>query len=423
MPRPDPLASALHEQNDNDDSSLDNFTTDVVVSNDIDDAITESEPDAEEEIDQLDSDSDVPPQPPAEVPAPNPKKPSQSRSGERRKGQSLFPANRVENILQSEGLMGSNMNVSKEGVFLLSVATEEFVRKFSTLAHGRAQYYNRNMIRYDDMAAVVKNRTDFGRFLRDYIPTPRPLHSAFAARQKRERDMLRDDPAMQPPERHFPFSDWPESDDEYRSSSPGVPVLGPLDRRFTKALGTLFRPQSEIQSERRQAPKAPTITKIPNPLNVSFENLSVAQPTETWEEYKERSRRMFAPGDASRPKSSKSSSNLTNGGYPSYPVPFPINFIPQSHSDYPGNSPETGSRSDAKRRSSPRPTVHQYKVPLTGPGSAFLQGPGVPFPPPSSSSTSSNRHPTTVGSSSSSTAPPPGRTIYSTDVNKSESAD
>jgi hypothetical protein len=97
------LAPGFREQNGNDDSSLDNFTTDVVVTNDIDDAVTESEQDAEEEIDQLDSDSDVPPeQPPPEAPAP--KKPSQPRSsGERRQGHALLPANRVENILQAEG--------------------------------------------------------------------------------------------------------------------------------------------------------------------------------------------------------------------------------------------------------------------------------------------------------------------------------
>jgi hypothetical protein len=60
---------------------------------------------------------------------------------------------------------------------------EEFIRHFVKLGHGRAQYYNRNMVRYDDMgsfpyfccinneftpyspAAVVQNRYDFN-FLR-----------------------------------------------------------------------------------------------------------------------------------------------------------------------------------------------------------------------------------------------------------------
>jgi hypothetical protein len=101
MSRPDTLTPGSLEQSGNDNSSLDNFTTDVVVN--VDDAITESEQDAEEEIDQLDSDSDIPPeQPPADVPAP--KKPSQARSGERRPGQTLLPAVRVENILQAEGI-------------------------------------------------------------------------------------------------------------------------------------------------------------------------------------------------------------------------------------------------------------------------------------------------------------------------------
>ncbi|KAF5360916.1 hypothetical protein D9756_004799 [Leucocoprinus leucothites] len=413
MPRPDHLAVEHLELNINDDSSLDNFTTDVVTTNDVDDAITESEPDAEEEIDQLDSDSDVP-QPPAEVPAPNPKKSSQSRSGERRWGHSLLPASRVENILQAEGLTGSNMNVSKEGVFLLSVATEEFIRQFSTLAHGRAQYYNRNMIRYDDLAAVVKNRNDYT-FLHDFIPTPRPLHSAFAARNKRERDLIRDDPAM----------GISQDGHERRSRSPDATTSEPRSLQPAPCPEPQIQPKPQNQARKRQAPKASTSTPPHTASNINIEN-PVTQPTETWEEYKERSRRLFGPWEGSRPKHSKSSNNLSNGGSSSHSIPLAqssSNVLAHPHLEDPDDASEVGSRPDVKSRSSPRPTIHQYKVPLTGPASALLQGPGGPFPPPPSSSASSNRHPTTTGRSSSSSAPPPGRTIYSTDINTNESVE
>jgi len=104
----DILHSTFYEEHGNGDrsASLDNFTTDAIATNDVDDGVTESEQDPEEEIDQLDSDSDVPPeQLLAGTPVPHPKKASQSRSGERRRGHSLLPANQVENILQAEGML------------------------------------------------------------------------------------------------------------------------------------------------------------------------------------------------------------------------------------------------------------------------------------------------------------------------------
>jgi hypothetical protein len=66
------------------------------------DSIDESEPDAEEEIDQLDSDSDAPPE--QQPDSSNHKKPTRSKAGERIPGQALIPAGRIENILQSDGM-------------------------------------------------------------------------------------------------------------------------------------------------------------------------------------------------------------------------------------------------------------------------------------------------------------------------------
>lgn len=104
MPRPDAPVALYRENISDENSPLDNFTTDVAVDI-VDDAITESEQDAEEEIDQLDSDSDTPPepQPQQQLDAPVPKKPPPSKAGERRPGQTLLPTVRVENILQAEG--------------------------------------------------------------------------------------------------------------------------------------------------------------------------------------------------------------------------------------------------------------------------------------------------------------------------------
>lgn len=102
MSRPDVLNTQSQEIAKN-TTQLDNFTTEI-LENDVEDAVTESEPDAEEEIDQLDSDSDTPPeQPQPDVRAP--KKLSSSKTAERRPGQALLPTVRIENILQSEGVL------------------------------------------------------------------------------------------------------------------------------------------------------------------------------------------------------------------------------------------------------------------------------------------------------------------------------
>ncbi|KAF9454787.1 hypothetical protein P691DRAFT_199094 [Macrolepiota fuliginosa MF-IS2] len=119
MPRPGNFI-VLNPNSSDRYTPLDNFPK--VLEDDIDDAVTESEPDAEEEIDQLDSDSDTALDQQQQPDVPAPKKPPPSRSGERRPGQTLLPTVRIENILQAEGLLG-NLSLSKEGIFLLSVAT------------------------------------------------------------------------------------------------------------------------------------------------------------------------------------------------------------------------------------------------------------------------------------------------------------
>jgi len=86
-----------------------------------------------------------------------------------------------------------------------------------------------------------------------------------------------------------------------------------------------------------------------------------------------------------------------------------------SHLDDPDDISEMGSFSDAKRRS-PRPTLHHHRPPLTGPGSAFLQGPGGPFPVPAPLASPNNNNSISVGSS----VLPSGRTIYSKDISKDD---
>ncbi|KXN88169.1 hypothetical protein AN958_07628 [Leucoagaricus sp. SymC.cos] len=446
MPPPDSLAPGIRDQSGNDNSSLDNFTTDVVV----DDAITESEPDAEEEIDQLDSDSDVPPEQPPDAPAPSvPKRPSQARSGERRVGQTLLPAVRVENILQAEGLTG-NINLSKEAVFLFSIATEEFIRNYSKLAHGRAQFYNRNMVRYDDLAKVTESRSNY-RFLRDTIPVAVSLALAFAARSKREKDLFRDDPAMQ-------FQDGHTQPPGPPSPRPTPLVDGQNIVVIESASGSNSASSSRMKSKacpprstarKAQSSKAAAPTPPPGASSTSSTSKRpFVEPTETWEEWKEKARLLYSrdPIEITRQRQTQPPSVLSAGALDPIEVPNPPEpSRPSGQPLYEGDprsehtspaSPRTDYNNDytprayieyekghpkKPRSKSGQNTAKMPSRPLTGPGSAFLHGPGgftIDTPP---EDVPWESHTAASGTSSSS-VPPPGRTIYSTGNETKENA-
>ncbi|KAF9454786.1 hypothetical protein P691DRAFT_804149 [Macrolepiota fuliginosa MF-IS2] len=142
----------------------------------------------------------------------------------------------------------------------------------------------------------------------------------------------------------------------------------------------------------------------------------MAESTETWEEWKEKSRRLYGTGDNSRLRNSSSGSTL-NGTPPSHSAP-----PTRDSSDIPRLAPESRLGPDPPPMVAPThdrgPQLPPPATtgPLTGPGSAFLQGPGGPFPRPPPPTTTPPTHPTPAASTSSSAAPvPSGRTIYSTD--------
>jgi hypothetical protein len=161
----------------------------------------------------------------------------------------------------------------------------------------------------------------------------------------------------------------------------------------------------------------------PIPPRVTTEAVPMTAQQESWEEYKERSRRNFGISDSSRLKYPKSYNSISNGTSSSVP---PAQGSTELSSE--SHSVDLDDRMDTRRernRTNPqvsRKTIQPNYNHLTGPGSAFLQGPGGPFPPPQPSFTPSNHRPTTTGSPSSSSIPP-GRTIYSTDNDTQENVD
>ncbi|KAF8798793.1 hypothetical protein BYT27DRAFT_7150188 [Phlegmacium glaucopus] len=156
--------------------------------------VYESDIEADLEVDQLDSDSN-------DDDAVDPTKAGTSkngtgRAGERVPGHTLLSAVRLDNMIQADGVTG-NLALSKEGLFLLSVATEEFIKRLIQAGHREASAHRRNMINYNDMAATTQQYQEF-MFLGDTIPACITLAEALILRQRKEREILEDNPAMAP---------------------------------------------------------------------------------------------------------------------------------------------------------------------------------------------------------------------------------
>ncbi|KAI0250813.1 hypothetical protein BJV78DRAFT_1127512 [Lactifluus subvellereus] len=168
----------------------------------------------DDEEDQLASDIDVQPQTPqapngediepdpddddahqgghAPAPTVNGKRKHQRKSAERAPGHTLLPATRLENILRADGESGP---MSKEAQFALSIATEEFIKRFARAGHQLASAERRNIVTYRDMAAVAAQNTSLG-FLEDVVPLPIPLSVAFEQRTLKEKERIDEDPAL-----------------------------------------------------------------------------------------------------------------------------------------------------------------------------------------------------------------------------------
>ncbi|THV05326.1 hypothetical protein K435DRAFT_745693 [Dendrothele bispora CBS 962.96] len=149
----------------------------------------------EEEVDQLvDEDEDAEnPEETTEEDSSGGDKDSSSGGG-RIPGQTLLPTVRLENIMQADGVTGS-LSLSREGMFILSVATEEFIRRLAQGGHREATTEGRNTIQYHDMANTTRQYQEF-MFLQDIIPAPMSLSDALELREAREREAFDEDPSQ-----------------------------------------------------------------------------------------------------------------------------------------------------------------------------------------------------------------------------------
>ncbi|KAL6302773.1 hypothetical protein BKA93DRAFT_827078 [Sparassis latifolia] len=148
----------------------------------------------DEEVDQLDSDLDEE----EDIPLANGSVSSNRsrtigrKSGERVPGHSLIPTERVESIMHADGSGG---HMSKEAMFMLSVATEEFIKRLAGAGYHEASSERRSVVNYHDVAFATSQRPEF-MFLQDTIPTPIPLSEAMQLRAAKEKEILEDNPAI-----------------------------------------------------------------------------------------------------------------------------------------------------------------------------------------------------------------------------------
>ncbi|KAI0648082.1 hypothetical protein C8Q79DRAFT_551981 [Trametes meyenii] len=148
----------------------------------------------EEEIDQLDSgldDEEEDMEPEVEEDESSSSFKGRRKLGVRVPGHTLVPQDKLDNILQAEG---AGAHMSKEAVFMLSVATEEFIKKLAEAGYRQTTSENRQHVQYRDLATLTQ-RHEF-KFLDDTVPIPMSITEAMTLRAAKERELLEDDPAV-----------------------------------------------------------------------------------------------------------------------------------------------------------------------------------------------------------------------------------
>ncbi|KAK0244197.1 hypothetical protein EDD85DRAFT_807145 [Armillaria nabsnona] len=149
--------------------------------------------DVEAEVDQLDSDTEGLDELGANgAPASANNALSGARSS-RPVGQTLLPGTKLENIISADGVTGS-LSLSKEALFVLSIATEEFIKRLAQGGLRQAKSERRSAVQYQDMAATTLQYQEF-RFLQDTIPTAISLADALYLREETEKQLFDEDPA------------------------------------------------------------------------------------------------------------------------------------------------------------------------------------------------------------------------------------
>ncbi|KAI0034629.1 hypothetical protein K488DRAFT_83813 [Vararia minispora EC-137] len=208
------------------------------------DLMTDDDDEEDQLLSDLEDSAPPPPEPPKPVvpsgqeiePDPvdddEPTSSGQKRKGPRKSnglhrvpGYSALPEDRINNILEENGAAGP---MSKEAIFLLSIATEEFIQRFIQAAHMFSSYAHRDVIRYDDLANATGMRC-FS-MLEDVVPHPKLLYTALDLREDFIKRQIAEDPALTAasdplplPDPHAPLVAYPSEASTPWESTPAAP--------------------------------------------------------------------------------------------------------------------------------------------------------------------------------------------------------
>ncbi|TFK74879.1 hypothetical protein BDN72DRAFT_637296 [Pluteus cervinus] len=295
------------------------------------------EPDSEEEVDQLDSEE-------GSTTGNSNGKP-EIGGGTRTPGETLLPAVRIENIIQADGVTG-NLALSKEGLFVLSIATEEFIKRLTLAGLRQANAGRRNSIAYKDMSASIHQYQEL-MFLKETIPITIPLSEALELRAAREQELQQDDPAM--------------------ISVSGNPHPQPPNFGATKSKGKhrATNGQERANGHASTASSSRHMSEDDNYDESGMQRTSTNGSRLHWTSSQPQSSRLASAPARSSP--------LANGNNVISSRSGTVTPAGQIIDDYP--SPPHHSHYHRPSHSQEDPATWQY----TGPSSAFLQGPGAPF--------------------------------------------
>lgn len=125
-----------------------------------------------DDVDQADSSPGTPPPPPLEdKPLDQPKGKATAKPTValvREPGKSLLPISRVQKIMKADKELPM---VAKEATFLISLATEEFIKRFSEASYHIAHREKRVTVQQRDIASVARRADEF-LFLEEIMTLP-----------------------------------------------------------------------------------------------------------------------------------------------------------------------------------------------------------------------------------------------------------
>ncbi|EPT05210.1 hypothetical protein FOMPIDRAFT_1057512 [Fomitopsis schrenkii] len=222
--------------------------------------------DSEEEVDELE---EAAPAASASVSAPV-SKPRPKKTGDRIPGHTILPATRVENILQGSE---AGPHLSKEALYMLSVATEEFIKRLARAGKRIADLEARQLVYYRDVAIAAQMNHEFD-FAQDVMPAPLSVTEALERRAAKEKELADADPAIAPSTDYWALP--PPSEESLQEEPPAASDTGSSrSKSRSRLLRMNGNGEAEGGSPGRPRVRDTTGRYVPNPESKPSGNKTV----------------------------------------------------------------------------------------------------------------------------------------------------